>query len=70
MNLKNSLEMFCLTLEPEHLDFIKSLKYTPVGLGRKKFPDDCISDNTGENISEKISIMENILFIIGYGKII
>ena len=53
MNLKNSLEMFCLTLEPEHLDFIKSLKYTPVGLGRKKFPDDCISDNTGENISEK-----------------
>ena len=29
--------MFCLTLEPEHINFIKSLKYTPVGLGEKNF---------------------------------
>ena len=32
MNEKN-LRMFCLTLEPSHLKFIKTLDYTPVGLG-------------------------------------
>ncbi len=49
----NNLEMFCLTLEPDHLDYIKQLNYTPVGLGIKKFPDNCLSDKTGENISRK-----------------
>tara|TARA_B100001057_G_scaffold125934_1_gene124764 strand:- start:6325 stop:7152 length:828 start_codon:yes stop_codon:yes gene_type:complete len=49
----NNLEMFCLTLEPDHLDYIKQLNYTPVGLGIKKFPDNCLSDKTGENISMK-----------------
>ena len=34
--MKN-LKMFCLTLEPSHLDFIKNLNYTPVGLGEKNF---------------------------------
>ena len=32
--MKN-LSMFCLTLEPSHLNFIKSLNYIPVGLGQK-----------------------------------
>ncbi len=52
--MKNkNLEMFCLTLEPKHLDFIKNLDYTPVGLGEKKFSDSCLSDKQGENISIK-----------------
>ena len=70
--MKNkNLEMFCLTLEPNHLNFIEKLNYIPVGLGEKKFPDVCLSDKQGENISKKkISFMGNILFIIGYGKII
>ena len=47
----NNLKMFCLTLEPKHVEFIKDLNYTPVGLGEKKFPDNCISDKKGDNIS-------------------
>ena len=52
--MKNkNLEMFCLTLEPNHLNFIEKLNYIPVGLGEKKFPDVCLSDKQGENISKK-----------------
>ena len=51
--MNNNLEMFCLTLEPNHLDFIKDLNYTPVGLGNKNFPVECINDKSGENISKK-----------------
>ena len=46
----NNLKMFCLTLEPNHLNIIKEMNYTPVGLGEKIFPQDCISDKTGNNI--------------------
>ena len=49
----NNLKMFCLTLEPKHIEFIKNLNYTPVGLGEKDFPKDCIGDKSGENISKK-----------------
>ena len=52
MNEKN-LRMFCLTLEPSHLKFIKTLDYTPVGLGEKLFPKDCLGDKNGINISHK-----------------
>ena len=34
----SNLKMYCLTLEPSHINFIESLGYTPVGLGDKKFP--------------------------------
>ena len=50
--MKN-LEMFCLTLEPSHLRFIKDLSYTPVGLGNKNFSNDWLSDKKGDNISKK-----------------
>ena len=33
--MKN-LKMFCITLEPSHIDLIKSLDYDPVVLGEKK----------------------------------
>ena len=45
--------MFCLTLDPDHEDIIKSLSYIPVGLGKKKFSKECISDYSGQNISNK-----------------
>ena len=45
--------MFCITLDPNHIDYIQKLNYTPVGLGDKPFPKNCISDKTGDNISEK-----------------
>ena len=55
--MKN-LDMFCLTLEPNHYNFIKKLGYIPVGLGEKIFSKDWFSDKPGINIT------------IGSGKII
>ncbi len=45
--------MFCITLEPKHINFIKKLNYIPVVLGEKKFSDNCFSDKKGESISSK-----------------
>ena len=50
--MKN-LNMFCLTLEPSHYNFIKELGYTPVGLGEKLFNNDWLTDKSGKNISKK-----------------
>jgi len=50
--MKN-LDMFCLTLEPNHYNFIKKLGYIPVGLGEKNFSKDWFSDKPGINISKK-----------------
>ena len=50
--MKN-LNMFCLTLEPNHYKFIIKLGYIPVGLGDKKFNDNWLSDKSGINISQK-----------------
>ena len=49
----NNLRMFCLSLEPKHLNFIKSLNYTPVGLGNKTFSNEWMTDKSGQNISKK-----------------
>ncbi len=49
----NNVKMFCITLEPSHLNFIKSLNYIPVGLGEKKFSSEFMSDRDGDNISKK-----------------
>ena len=50
--MKN-LNMFCLTLEPNHYEFIKQLGYIPVGLGDKQFDNKWLSDKSGINISKK-----------------
>jgi len=50
--MKN-LKMFCLSLEPEHYEFIKRLRYIPVGLGEKIFSKNWFTDKSGENISKK-----------------
>ena len=49
----NNLQMYCITLEPNHLNFIKNLGYKPVGLGKNEFLNGWYTDNTKKNISEK-----------------
>ena len=34
-----NLKMFCISLEPNHYNFIKELGYIPVGLGEIKFSE-------------------------------
>ena len=54
MNSKiKNLQMYCISLEPKHLSFIKRIGYTPVGLGNKNFNDEWMRDNTGKNITSK-----------------
>jgi len=48
-----NVQMFCLTLEPNHYNFINELGYIPVGLGEKNFNQNWITDKTGKNISGK-----------------
>ena len=50
--MKN-ISIFCLTLEPSHEEIIKNLSYIPVGLGNKKFSNNCLSDKENYNISKK-----------------
>ena len=50
--MKN-LSLFCISLNPDHLEKIKYLNYTPVGLGEKSFSNEWSKDSTGINISEK-----------------
>ena len=50
--MKN-LTMYCLSLNPNHLDTIKKFNYVPVGLGKETFSKEWFRDNTGENISYK-----------------
>jgi len=50
--MKN-LEMYCLTLNSNHLDKIKKLDYIPVGLGNGEFSAEWMSDKIGNNISKK-----------------
>jgi hypothetical protein len=52
MNNKN-LKMYCLSMEPAHYEFIKSLSYIPVGLGENTFNKDWITDKDGISISNK-----------------
>ena len=50
--MKN-LKMFCVSLEPNHYNFIKNLGYVPVGLGDKDFDANWFRDTSGTNISNK-----------------
>ena len=45
--------MYCLSLNPKHLEVIKKLNYIPVGLGEETFSKDWLSDRTNTNISFK-----------------
>jgi len=50
--MKN-LQIYCISLDPSHLSTIKSLGYTPVGLGEKSFSNDWLEDKIGNSISLK-----------------
>jgi len=49
----NNLKIFCLSLNPDHLDLIKKLNYIPVGLGKAHFGDEWMQDKKGNNIANK-----------------
>tara|TARA_B100000767_G_C19692707_1_gene504742 strand:- start:419 stop:1240 length:822 start_codon:yes stop_codon:yes gene_type:complete len=56
------ISIFCLTLNPAHEEIIKKLSYIPVGLGNKKFSNNCLSDKKGTNISDKNSFYGEYTF--------
>ena len=45
--------MFCISLNPKHLNVIKDLNYIPVGLGNEKFNLNWITDKGEQEISKK-----------------
>ena len=47
------LSMFCITLNPNHLNVIKKLNYLPVGLGEKEFTSEWFKDLSGDSIAYK-----------------
>ena len=49
----NKINMFCITLEPKHLEIIKNLNYIPVGLGNKNFSDEWTTDKKNVEFSKK-----------------
>ena len=51
--MKKNLDMFCLSLNPDHIDLIKHLNYIPVGLGKLSFKKDWLTDKATQNISKK-----------------
>jgi len=63
------LSIYCMALKNENLETIKSLNYIPVGLKNNDFSNEWLRDNTKIISHKKTHTMENILFIIGTGKI-
>ncbi len=49
----NNLSMYCITINPDHLEKIKKLNYIPVGLGDSNYSNEWMRDNTGNNITKK-----------------
>jgi len=58
----NSLKIYCISLNPNHLDMIKKLGYTPVGLGESFFSPEWINDKTQDNIAFKNSFYGEYTF--------
>jgi len=51
----HNANIYCLCLDNNLKSIVSNLNYIPVGLGKKKFDDDWLKDNTGKNISFKNS---------------
>ena len=62
------LSMYCMALNNDNLETIKSLNYIPVGLKSDNFSDEWLRDNTNENISEKNSYYGEYTFYYWYWK--
>ena len=45
--------MYCISLNPNHLDLIKNLNYKPVGLGNSFFNKEWLTDKNTNQISQK-----------------
>ena len=58
----SNISLFCITLNPEHEKLIKKLSYIPVGLGEKKFSQECFTDKSGDEISKKNSFYGEYTF--------
>ena len=48
-----NVNIYCISLNPEHLNLIKELGYTPVGLGNSSFSKSWTEDKTENNIASK-----------------
>ena len=48
-----NLKMFCISLNPEHLNLINNLNYIPVGLGKANFNFNWLTDKDIKEISHK-----------------
>ena len=64
----DTLKIYCMSLNNGHLNTIKSLGYTPVGLNKGTFSNEWLRDNTGENISHKNSYYGEYTFYYWYWK--
>ncbi len=64
------MNIYCISIYDENYDFFKSNNLIPVGIGKKKFNSKWLNDNGKKIFLLKMIILENILFIITYGKII
>ncbi len=62
------LSMYCMALNNDNLEIIKSLNYIPVGLKNNNFSDEWLRDNTNENISKKNSFYGEYTFYYWYWK--
>ncbi len=56
------LKMYCLSLNPDHLQKIINLNYIPVGLGKESFSEEWFSDNSEKNIIYKNSMYGEYTF--------
>ena len=63
----NKLNIFCVTNIA--YDYLNNLNLKLAGVGKKKFPNNYIVCNKGNNIQKKREIIQNLPFIIGFGKI-
>ena len=66
-NMQN-LNMYCLTINEDHLEPIKKIGYLPVGLGNNIKSKEFIRDNTSLNISEKNPYYGEYTFYYWYWK--
>ena len=46
-------KIFCLCLDDKYLNDVKKIGYIPVGLGKNNFSKDWLTDDSGDNISNK-----------------
>ena len=57
-----------MCLKEHHLTNLKKLKYIPVGLGKEKFSEEWMKDDSGENISHKNSNYGEYTFYFWFWK--